>query len=73
MEHVGSLLHSQAPAIIRILSQINPINASPSHVLKINFNEAWVFDVVSLPPVSLSKPRMILSSPQNLQLSFFLN
>jgi hypothetical protein len=29
--------------------------------------------VVSLPPVSLSKPRMILSSPQNLQLSFFLN
>ena len=38
MEPEGSLPHSQVPVISPCLSQIEPVHASTSHMLKINFN-----------------------------------
>jgi len=35
MEPEGSLPHLQVPSTISILSQINPVHASLSHILKI--------------------------------------
>lgn len=46
MEAGCSYVYSQTPPPVRILSQRNPVHASQSHFLKINFN-------VILPP----KPR----------------
>ena len=51
------------PTPIHILSQINPVHGSPSYFLNIQFNDTWVFHVVSVPQVSLSQPCMFLSCP----------
>ena len=38
MEYEGSLLHSQAPNTVPILSQIDPVHALTPHVLQIHLS-----------------------------------
>jgi hypothetical protein len=49
METEGSLPHSQEPAPVPILSQLNTVHASLFHFLKIDFN-------IIYPPISTPEP-----------------
>jgi hypothetical protein len=64
MEPEGSLPHSQVPLYGPILSNIDPIHALTSHVLKIHLNITLPSTTGSFPQVSPLKPCFIpLLSP----------